>query len=62
MDVDIPKKFIPEEYTLKCKRSIDELIITSHCMKMMSMACVRYYLIYIHLERFWNITIRQLVH
>ena len=39
MDVDILKKFIPDEYTLKCKRSIDELIISSHCMKMMSMAC-----------------------
>ena len=52
MDVDILKKFIPYEYTLKCKSSIDELIISSHCMKMMSMAvcseCVRYYLIYIN--------------
>ena len=25
MDVDILKKFIPDEYTLKCKSSIDEL-------------------------------------
>ena len=39
MDVDILKKFIPDEYTLKCKSSIDELIISSHCMKMMSMSC-----------------------
>ena len=39
MDVDIPKKFIPDEYTLKCQSSIDELIISSHCMKMMSMLC-----------------------
>ena len=49
MDVDILKKFIPDEYTLKCKSSIDELIISSHCMEMMSMPCevsvycVRYY-------------------
>ena len=40
MDVDILKKFIPYEYTLKCKSSIDELIISSHCMKMMCMPCV----------------------
>ena len=40
MDVDILKKFIPYEYTLKCKSSIDELIISSHCMQMMSMPCV----------------------
>ena len=33
------KKFIPDEYTLKCKSSIDELIISSHCLKMMSKAC-----------------------
>ena len=39
MDVDILKKFIPDEYTLKCKSSIDELIISAHCMKMMSMQC-----------------------
>ena len=39
MDVDILKKLIPGEYTLKCKSSIDELIISSHCMKMMSMPC-----------------------
>ena len=39
MDVDILKKFIPDEYTLKCKSCIDELIISSHCMKMMSMLC-----------------------
>ena len=39
MDVDILKKFIPDEYTLKCKSSIDEFIISSHCMKMMSMPC-----------------------
>ena len=39
MDVDILKKFIPDEYTLKCKSSIDELIISSHCMEMMSMPC-----------------------
>ena len=37
MDVDILKKFIPDEYTLKCKSPIDELIISSHCMKIMSM-------------------------
>ena len=46
MDVDILNKFIPDGYTLKCKRSIDELIISSHCMKMMSMAYeVRMYII-----------------
>ena len=39
MDVDILKKFIPDEYTLKCKSSIDELIMFSHCMKMMRMPC-----------------------
>ena len=39
MDVDILKKFIPDEYTLKCESSIDELIISSHYMKMMSMPC-----------------------
>ena len=39
MNVDILKKFIPDEYTLKCTSSIDELIIFSHCMKMMSMPC-----------------------
>ena len=33
------KKFIPDEYTLKCKSSIDELIVSYHCMKMMSMPC-----------------------
>ena len=33
------KKCIPDESTLICKRSIDELSIASHCMKMMSMAC-----------------------
>ena len=52
MDVDILNKFIPDEYTLKCKSSIDELIISSHCMKMMSIPCevsvLRYYLIYIN--------------
>ena len=36
---DILKKFIPVEYNLKCKSSIDALIISSHCMKMMSMLC-----------------------
>ena len=40
MDIDILKKYIPDEYTLKCIRSIDELIISSHCIKMMSMSCV----------------------
>ena len=39
MDFDILKKFIPDEYTLKCKSSIYELIISSHCMKMMIMPC-----------------------
>ena len=39
MDVYILKTFIPDEYTLKCKSSIDELIILSHCMEMMSMPC-----------------------
>ena len=39
MGVDILKKSIPDEYTLKFKGSIDELIISSHCMKMVSMAC-----------------------
>ena len=33
------KKFIPDKYTLKCKSSIDILIISSHCMKMMSVSC-----------------------
>ena len=37
MDVDILKKVIPDEYTLKCKSSIDELTTSSHCMKMISM-------------------------
>ena len=39
MDVDILMKFIPDEYTLKCKSSIDELTISSHCIQMMSMPC-----------------------
>ena len=39
MNVDILKKFIPDDYTLKCKSSIDDLIISSYCMKIMSMPC-----------------------
>ena len=39
MNVYILNKFIPDEYTLKNKRSVDKLIISSHRMKMTSMSC-----------------------
>ena len=46
MDVDILNKFIPDEYTLKCKSSPDKLIISSHCMEIMSVSCeVKVYII-----------------
>ena len=66
MDVDIPKTFIPDEYTLKCKTYIDKFIISSHWMEMMSVSCevsVYIYIWFIYiLKRFWNITMRQFVH
>ena len=37
MNVYIRTKFIPDEYTLKYKRSVAKLIISSHRMEMMSM-------------------------
>ena len=39
MNVYILNKFIPDEYTLKYKRSVEKLIISSHRMEMMSMSC-----------------------
>ena len=53
MDVDILKKLIPDEHTLKCKSSIDELIISSHCMKMMSMPCEVSVTLLFDLYKFW---------
>ena len=39
MNVYILNKFIPDEYTLKYKCSVDKLIISSHRMEMVSMSC-----------------------
>ena len=66
MNVYILNTFIPDEYTLKYKRSVDKLIISSHRMKMMSMSCkVSVYIIisfiYI-LKRFGNIIMIYFIH
>ena len=39
MNVYILNNCIPDEYTLKYKRSVDNLIISSHRMEIMSMSC-----------------------
>ena len=39
MNVYIMYTFIPDEYTLKYKRFVDKLIISSHRKEMMSMSC-----------------------
>ena len=39
MNVYILNRFIPAEYILKYKRSVDKFIISSHRMEMMSMSC-----------------------
>ena len=39
MNCYILNKFIPDEYTLKYKCSVDKFIISSHRMEMMSMSC-----------------------
>ena len=66
MDVDILNKFIPDEYTLQCKSSIDKLIISPHCIELMSVwyeVSVNIIILFIYiLIRFLNITMRQFVH